>query len=132
MGYRTADPSGQVNSLTAGPVLLGAAAAAEKKAAAGGATSGEDEEGEVWDPYNDNTESNVGGSSMNLGDAWMQASLGVYTSIFNIIYNMYRYIYIYSIIYCDRVTFQQTGVDVRREHEEFEIVQIYGRNHLQG
>ena len=96
MGYRTADPSGQVNSLTAGPVLLGAAAAAEKKAAAGGATSGEEEEGEVWDPYNDDTESNVGGSSMNLGDAWMQASLGVYTSIFNIIYNMYRYIYIFD------------------------------------
>lgn len=59
----------KVNSLTAGPVLLGAAAAAEKKAAAaGGATSGEDEEGEVWDPYNDDTESNVGGSSMNLGE----------------------------------------------------------------
>ena len=111
MGYRTADPSGQVNSLTAGPVLLGAAAAAEKKAAAaGGATSGEDEEGEVWDPYNDDTESNVGGSSMNLGDAGMQASLGVYI-------HLYVRIYIYIIIiYCDRVAFQQTGVDVRQEN----------------
>ena len=93
MGYRTADPSGQVNSLTAGPVLLGAAAAAEKKAAAaGGATSGEDEKGEVWDPYNDDTESNVGGSSMNLGDAGMQASLGVYIHI-------YMYVYIYILYY---------------------------------
>ena len=101
----TAD-RGQVNSLTAGPVLLGAAAAAEKKAAAGGgATSGDDEEGEVWDPYNDDTESNVGGSSMNLGDAGMQASLGVYTPM-----------YIYIIIYCDRVTYQQTGLDVRQEN----------------
>ena len=64
---------GQVNSLTAGPVLLGAAAA-EKKAAAGGGTSGDDDE-EVWDPYNDDTESNVGGSSMNLGDAGMREQL---------------------------------------------------------
>ena len=48
-----------------GPVLLGASPSDKKAAGAGSGTEGAEDD-EVWDPYNDDTESNVGGSSMNL------------------------------------------------------------------